>query len=520
VRERERLRYEAVRRSRRGDSLRGIGRALGIDWRTVKKLLAEAEARREEGHDRLEESVGKPATPRPSKLDRHRERIAELLTEYPDIRATRVFEELQTDGFEGGYTIVREYLRQVRPKPPTKRFRRVETAPGEQAQADWSPYELADASPLYAWSVVLSYSRYQYMAFTTDMRQPTLFRQLRLAFEDFGGVPTEIVFDSMPGIVDGWEFDEPCLNLRALDFAAHYALTLHIAPRGQGSYKGKVERPFRYAEESLFNGRTFTSLEQARATLRWWLDQRANVRRHQTTRVSPVARLDEERPRLQALPPHPYDDRELAFRIVDGYGRIHFDGNRYSVPLTYAGRRVYVRADEQRVQLYDEQANPLAEHERRLRGEGSDVMDPGHQPRTQRVPHAVLLARFEAWGEPAVAYAKEVVRRQRYHRQQLAQILLLQERYSAQDLVAAMQHARRYGAYSARDVARVLEARATPRQPAEVLADAVRAHIRTSLGDSPVAQRSVGEYARLLDATGPPPGSVQTDDDGSDHAPD
>lgn len=520
MRERERLRYEAVRRRRRGDSLRSIGRALGIDWRTVKKLLAEATARREQGHDLLAESAGKPATPRPSKLDPHRERVAELLAEYPDIRATRVFEELQADGFEGGYTIVRQYLRQVRPKPAKKRFRRVETAAGEQAQADWSPYKLADGSPLYAWSIVLSYSRYQHMAFTTDMRQPTLFRQLRRAFEDFGGVPTQVVFDSMPGIVDGWELDEPVLNLRALDFAAHYGFTLHIAPRGQGNYKGKVERPFRYVEESLFNGRTFTSLEQARATLRWWLDQRANVRRHRTTGVPPVERLDEERPRLQGLPGHPYDDRELAFRVVDGYGRIHFDGNRYSVPLSYSGRRVYVRADEQRVQLYDEQANPLADHGRRRRGEGSDITAPEHQPRTQRVPHAVLLARFEAWGEDALAYAQQVVRRQRYHRQQLAQILRLQERYSAPDLVAAMQHARRYGAYSARDVARVLEAKAMPRQPGEVLTEVVRAHIRTSLGESPVAQRPVGEYARLLGDTGSPPGSVDPDDDGSDHASD
>lgn len=515
---RERLRYEAVRRRGRGDSLRAIGRALGIDWRTVKRLLAEAAERRDQGHDSLAE-LRKPTTPRPSKLDPYRERIAELLAEYPDIRVTRILEELQAEGFEGGYTILREYVRKVRPKPHKKRYRRVETAAGEQAQADWSPYELADGSPLYAWSVVLSYSRYQYMAFTTDMRQPTLLRQLRLAFEAFGGVPAEVVFDSMPGIVDRWELGQPHLNLRAVDFAAHYAFSLHIAPRGAGNYKGKVERPFRYAEESLFNGRTFTSLEQARATLRWWLDHKANVRQHGTTKRPPVELLEVEQPRLRPLPRHAYDDRELAFRVVDGFGRIGFDGNHYSVPLSYDGPWLYVRADERRVQLFDAQANPLAEHQRHPRGEGACVTAPEHRPRSQRLSRDVLLARFEAWGEEAVAYAQELVRRQRYHRQQLAEILLLHEHYRACDILAAIRHARRYGAYSARDVGRIVEAKAAPRRPDELVADTIRAHIRTSLGEPPT-QRPVEEYARLLRAADSPSGAEETDDDGPDHATD
>src|SRR5690606_37507602 len=100
-------------------------------------------------------------------------------------------------GFEGGYTIVRERLRRAHRPPKRRTFNVVRTDPGVQAQVDWSPYKLADGTPMYCFSCVLSYSRYQYARFCADMRQATLFRQLRAAFDAFGGVPKELVFDSM-----------------------------------------------------------------------------------------------------------------------------------------------------------------------------------------------------------------------------------------------------------------------------------------------------------------------------------
>jgi transposase len=81
------------------------------------------------------------------------------------------------------------------------------------------------------------------------------------------------------------------LNLHAVDFATYHDFEIHVAPRANGPYKGKVERPFRYIEESLLNARTFYTLEQANATMVWWLDNRANVRDHRMTGRRPVDAL-------------------------------------------------------------------------------------------------------------------------------------------------------------------------------------------------------------------------------------
>ena len=506
---REQLRYEVARLKRRGRSNRSIAKVLGIDRRTVRKLLAEVDRHREQGG----EEDRRYAT-RASKLDPFRSVVVELMRQYPDIKAMRVYEELEARGFEGGYTIVRECVRQLRPKPVMQRAKRVETARGHQAQADFSPYELDSGLALNAFSVVLSHSRYLYADFTADQRQPTIFRQLVAAFEAFGGTPEEIVFDSMSGIVDRWELDGPILNLRALDFAAHYDFAYHIAPRGDGAYKGKIERPYLFLETSFFNGRTLHSFEHARGALRVWLDDRANARRHGQTKRVPAEELVRERPLLTPLPARPYDTREAGYRIVDGYGRVHFDGNTYSTPLSLSGRRVVVRAGAARVELYERFGTKLCEHARQPRGAGRDVTADAHRKRTHAVSHDQLLLIFKEWGPAAETFARALVERQRYRRKQLSAILAMQDRVSVGDIVAALEHADRYRAYDARDVERILEAKARPRQFADRMAAAVKRQVRKTLGQTPVSKREPAEYARVVGSTSPT--GEETDDDNED----
>lgn len=495
---RTRLMYEVSRLHRRGESMRAIARTLRINRRTVTRLLREVEERRATGDDAIARLEPQRRAPRPSKLDVYADFIAELIGRYPNIRATRLHEELCGQGFNGGYTIVREYLNDVRPKKTKKPAQLVRTGPGKQAQADWSPYALADGTPLYCFSCVLSYSRYLYAYFCTDMRQTTVFRQLRAAFDAFdafGGVPDEIVFDSMPGIVDRWELDTPVLNLHAVDFAVYYDTGLHIAPRGDGPYKGKIERPFRYIEESLLNARTFHTVQQARDTMAWWLAHKANPRKHSRLGRRPVDMLEEERPHLKAAPSRPYDDRDLAYRVVDSYGYVDFDGNHYRAPVE-VGSWVYVRASETEVDIVAGAAKVVDRHPRRPRGAGEYTPPPKKNPR--RTPVRELLPRFDAWGTTAVRYAEMVCRRQRYAGAELAHILAQQKTYSAEDILAAIEHAARFGAYGAKHIERILEVNATPRTLADRLAGQVREHIQSAMAQAPVQQRALGEYARLL----------------------
>ena len=477
--------------------MRAIARAERVDPKTVKRILKEADERRRKGDDVLDRLGPRPRAPRGSKLDSFANEMHAQITRYPDITATRLHEELQARGFDGGYTIVRERLKVIRPKPVRKASMRVCTAPGKQAQVDWSPYVIADGSTIHALSVVLGFSRYRYLIFTTDMRQPTLFEHLRRAFELFGGVPDELVFDSMKTIVDRWENNSPIINLRALDFAAYYDFHYHIAPRADGAYKGKVERPFRHADENFFNARTFHSIEQANTKLRWWVEEKVHARRHGTTRKPPNELFQEERPALNPLPNHPYDTRELAYRIVDGYHHVHFDDNFYSVAEKHVGEQVYVRASLERVEVFNGRVEKLASHERAPRGSGAIcTLDEHKRPTRHNI--ARLMARFEAWGEDALRFATLLRMRKRYSGRELAAIIDLQRTWALNDLLPAIEHALRYQAIDAPSVERILHANAEPRTLHDVIAERAREQVRRSLAIAPVEQRKASYYADLL----------------------
>jgi len=497
--ERARLLYEVARRRRRGDSIRSISRALGIARRTVGRMLRELKTRREEGDDALEREQPKKRAPRPSKLDAFSDDIEELLTAYPNLHATRLLEELTDRGFDGGYTIVRLHLSKIRPKSAKKPRMMVITGPGKQGQFDWSPYKLADGTPIYLWCCILSCSRFRYLRFCSDMRQPTIFRQLRLSFEHHGGITTEYVTDSMAGVVNRWEGDEPILNLRAVDFAAFYEFEFHIAPRGDGAYKGKVERNFRHIADSFFNGRTFHTLAEANTALDIWAEHTANGKKHGGIGRKPVDALVDEAPHLRPLPTHRWDDRELAYRVVDSYCYVRFDGNRYLAPKCYVGRWVYVRACDEFVQIIAGAAHVVARHPRAPRNDGALVPPPrSDSTRPRRRPTAELIAALAQWSDGAQTWAEQVAKRKKYAASELGKVLELRANWALKDLIAAVDYAAQYHAFDAASIERILHAHAKPRTHEDLLAAKSHARISASMAQSPVKQRGLSAYGCLL----------------------
>ena len=124
--------HEVVLLARQKVPRRAIARAVRVSRNTVKKILEAHTEQREEGHAAL--AAPAPRLPRASKLDRFKGRVAELLKEYPNITAQRVFEILTSEGFGGCYTSVKKYVRTVRPKPPPKpSLETPQWGPGEMA---------------------------------------------------------------------------------------------------------------------------------------------------------------------------------------------------------------------------------------------------------------------------------------------------------------------------------------------------------------------------------------------------
>lgn len=492
---RRRLTYEVQRRQQRGDSERAISRALAIHRNTVRRLLEELAERRESGESALEREV-RPPTPRGSKLDRYQAQIEAWLQEYEDLTAVRLHEKLTAQGFDGGYTIVREYLKRLRGRrTPKQAFVLVETPVGAQAQFDWSPYTLPGcALEVNLWSCTLSWSRARAFEVFDNTRQTTILICIKRSFERFGGVPQQCVTDTMSGVVDRWECEQPILNLRFVDFAAYYRFTIDIAPRGCARYKGKIERPFWFVEENLLNGRKFHSLEEFKEVLRWWSAERAMCRPHPHTHRPLAQMLEEERPYLQPLPVRPYDTREVLVRLVDTYGFIQHQTNRYRVPDEHIGELVYVCVDLDRIEVFDRGIHRLAEYERLADGAG---LRQGESSPRRRYDLTLLLDRLAGWGEAAETFGQRLRERKRYAGPELNHLLSLQLTWSAEDIVAALEHAMRYDAYEARAVERILETRFRPRSLDGQLADSTRTQIREAMREHPVRQRSLSDYSAL-----------------------
>jgi transposase len=165
---RDHVHNEIIHRWQGGQSLRGIARDLAVSrWQVSETIRRHRAARADGSVDSSNSALPPPAGQRGSKLDAFEPLISQLLERYPRLTATRLFEELKTHGYTGGYTIVRQRLKQQRGRPHKPLVERFETAPGAQAQMDWDEYQmdftLEGRRRVNLFSYLLGYSRRQYI---------------------------------------------------------------------------------------------------------------------------------------------------------------------------------------------------------------------------------------------------------------------------------------------------------------------------------------------------------------------
>ena len=300
---------------------------------------------------------GRPPTaaPRPSRLDPWKPYVVERLTELPLLTSARIFQELQERGYTGSAKHLRRYVAQVREPRSRKAYLRVEFDPAEQAQVDWGSFGYlrigTSRRPLSVFAMVMSWSRATYLDFALDQKMETFCRMHRQALEFFGGVPRRVVYDNLKSVVLHHVGSTIQFNPRFLAFAGHYLFEPTAAPVRYPEFKGRVEASIKYIRHAFFYGRSFTSLEDLRIKAARWRDEVANERIHGTTRERPSQRLLVERPRLRALPPHPFDTDIIIPLVVSKEARVRFDANSYSVPPKYVGKTVNLRADDRQVRV-------------------------------------------------------------------------------------------------------------------------------------------------------------------------
>lgn len=378
---------------REGHSIKAIARITGRSRNTVRKVVQQKLPSR------------KTPSERPSKLDPYKDYVRERY-ESCRLSAVRILEEIRAMGYEGSVIILRRYLRSLRParERAARLTVRFETPPGKQAQADWAycgrfPDTSGRLVSIYAFVMVLSFSRMLFVRFTTSMKLPELIRCHLEAFAYFGGWPEQILYDNMKQVRLGRETWNPLF----LDFAQHYGLVPKTHRIRRPRTKGKVERAVDYVKENLLNGRTFDGVDDLNVQGRHWLDGTANVRIHGTTGEQPIV-LWREEGLTQLGTIAPYQIVDYVPRKADWESFVRFDRRRYSVPPVYAGKEVLVgrRGDQVIVRSGD---CIVAEHRVGARP-GDSVADPEHVAAlwtlTLGRPAADIVPKWDVRFSPAV----------------------------------------------------------------------------------------------------------------------
>jgi transposase len=438
---------------RQGLTIAQTARALGLDRRTVAAWLA---------RPRFE-----PRRPRPrgSVLDPFKPRITRLLDTHP-YSAVQIFQRLHEEGYGGGMTLVRDYVRRVRP-PRQPVYLKLHFAPGECVQVDWGTKGTVAVGHtrrrLSFFVMVLAFSRQMFVEFTVSQTMEHFLACHEHAFAAIGGVPSKIMVDNLKSaVLQRLAGTAPVFNPRYLDFARHHGFDIIPCNVGRGNEKGRVESGVGYVKKNFLHGLELAEFGTIQAAVQVWLDTVANVRIHGETHQRPVDLLVQERPHLRPLNPHPYDVAQTSTSVASSQFRITLDTNQYSVPSTYAHRRLTVKAYPDRVCIYfDNQL--IARHARRY-GRHEDIEDPDHArgliAQRHRAREQRLMLRFLALSPQAAAYYEGLEQRRFNARHHVRKILALTEIYGTDAVARAIADGLAFAAFSAEYITNILEVRA------------------------------------------------------------
>ena len=353
-----------------GLSYREIGRRLGVDRRTAKKLS----------------EIDEPPTPKPrqrsSLVDPFAHVIEAWIEKSPKMTAKTIYEQLIPLGFQGGYTIIKEFVAKKRGEISRKATVRFETLPGYQAQVDFGKipveYLSGEKTNETLFAIQLGFSRYRVALLAPNERRSTLCDCLTKAFVDIDGVANELLFDNLKAVVKKprTATEEAILQEAWILFCAHFGTATRACPPYRGQTKGKVERLIGTIKSGLL-GSTFVDRAHLESEL-LMQTKRYNENTHSTTKMAPIERLEIERPYLLALPEDISAPEVAQVRKVSSESWISFEGNQYSVPALFAKKEMTVKPSGLELLFFDKKGALIWSHKRREAGSGATIMVEEH----------------------------------------------------------------------------------------------------------------------------------------------
>jgi transposase len=356
---------ELIYRFRKGEGNRPIAFAMNLSKNTVKKYRRFAE---QHGFldattplpsiNELGSVMAPPSSPKHmrSTVEPYEEQVRLWLK--AEVGQQTIWQRLHDNyGYSGSYSSVRRFVARLSPKEP-EACCRIETAPGEEAQADFGSsgvqYDSHSGRKRKTWMFVmtLSWSRHQYVEIVFDQSIPTWLGCHERAFAWFGGTVKRVVVDNLKAAVLKAHLHDPVLGEPYRRMAQHYGFTISPNRPATPRHKGKVESGVKYVKRNFLAGQTFVDVQAMNDRVKHWVMEVAGERLHGTTKEAPVARFNRlEREALQSLPSEP-------FELIAAYRpKVHRDchvvvnGCHYSVPARLIGQTVDVYVGRRIVEI-------------------------------------------------------------------------------------------------------------------------------------------------------------------------
>ena len=427
-------------------------RALALDARTVAKWAG------------VEQFRARAGVPRVGKLDAFKGQIVRWLDAHP-YSAQQIFQRLCEAGYDGGITIVKDYVHRIRPRHQGA-FLKLDFVAGECAQVDWGEFgTIAVGSTrrrLSFFLMVLCYSRRMYLQFTVSQKMEFFLACHENAFAAFGGVPSRIMVDNLKSaVLQRLVGAAPVFNPTYLDFSRHWGFEIAPCNVRSGNEKGRVENGVGYVKKNFLAGLELADFATLQPAAALWVDTVADVRIHGATQQRPIDRFEEERAHLRRLNAAGFDLARVCTARATKQFRVPLDANRYTVPARYAGQRLTLKAYADRVCIY-ERDQLVAQHPRSM-DRNKDIEDPDHaqqllahrkSAREQR-----LLVQFLALSPRAQDYREGLEAKRVNARVHLRKILALAELHGKEAVARALEDGIDLQAFSAEYIAHILAAR-------------------------------------------------------------
>ena len=372
-----------------------------------------------------------------------------------------MFERLRDEhGFTGGYTIIKDYMRE-RERRGREMFVPLVHPPGH-AQADFGEATVIIGGveqKAHFFVLDLPHSDACFVrAYPAATAEAWVDGHIH-AFAFFGRVPLSVLYDNDRCLVSKILPDGTRVRARLFNgFLSHYVLRDRYGRPGKGNDKGNAEGLVGFSRRNFMVPiPRFASWEEFNAYLEAQCRKRQDdVLRGQTETIG--ERLARDLAAMSALPAAPFEACDQATGRVSSQALVRYKTNDYLVPVAYGHRDVWIRGIMPEACLRHDVdmvvigcgGDIIARHPR-CYGREDAVFDPLHylpliEQKINALDQAAPLSEWDLPPEFATLRRLMEARMLKMGRREYVQVLRLLETFGMEDLHAAVRKALKLGA--------------------------------------------------------------------------